>query len=291
MMLKIAMYMVITMVIRRFACQSIKTCWYFVPVVKWHVSCAHVCAVSSISSRLRLHHPLGHASAVAGRNFPRYNLIVTWTCSYFSLYIWFDNLLSVKILTTVTILCTVECRWGSYSRSRMYSSINDPGIGLLLLLATELQDIYIYICIWNLYFYDATTLHPLSSSLITHQLCNNYVYYLGVWSLHLWLTMSTVYHLEKALLNFSVVYDLQISFTRAMIYIMITDITNSVQNLPVPPVSTVKIFRLIYLLTTSEIMNAPEHRCFGNLSLKEHSALKDLKSDFNLILREADKEC
>ena len=36
-------------------------------------------------------------------------------------------------------------------------------------------------------------------------------------------------------------------------------------------------------------MNAPEHRSFGNLSFEERSALKDLKSNLNLIIREADK--
>ena len=42
---------------------------------------------------------------------------------------------------------------------------------------------------------------------------------------------------------------------------------------------------------TSEIMNAPEHKSYGNLSFEERSALKDLKSNVNLVIREADKGC
>ena len=40
---------------------------------------------------------------------------------------------------------------------------------------------------------------------------------------------------------------------------------------------------------TSDIMNAPEHKSYGNLSFEERSALKDLKSNVNLVIREADK--
>ena len=38
-------------------------------------------------------------------------------------------------------------------------------------------------------------------------------------------------------------------------------------------------------------MNAPEHKSYGNLSFEERSALKDLKSNVNLVIREADKGC
>ena len=42
-------------------------------------------------------------------------------------------------------------------------------------------------------------------------------------------------------------------------------------------------------IITSEIMNAPEHKSYDNLSFEEHSTLKDLKSNLNLVIREADK--
>ena len=42
-------------------------------------------------------------------------------------------------------------------------------------------------------------------------------------------------------------------------------------------------------IITSEIMNAPEHKSYGNLSFEERSALKDLKSNVNLVIRKADK--
>ena len=38
-------------------------------------------------------------------------------------------------------------------------------------------------------------------------------------------------------------------------------------------------------------MNAPEHKSYGNMSFEERSALKDLKSNVNLVIREADKGC
>ena len=38
-------------------------------------------------------------------------------------------------------------------------------------------------------------------------------------------------------------------------------------------------------------MNAPEHKSHGNLSFEERSALKDIKSNVNLVIREADKGC
>ena len=38
-------------------------------------------------------------------------------------------------------------------------------------------------------------------------------------------------------------------------------------------------------------MNAPEHKSYGNLSFEERSALKDLKSNVKLVIREADKGC
>ena len=36
-------------------------------------------------------------------------------------------------------------------------------------------------------------------------------------------------------------------------------------------------------------MNAPEHKSYGNLSFEERSALKDLRSNLDSIIREADK--
>ena len=36
-------------------------------------------------------------------------------------------------------------------------------------------------------------------------------------------------------------------------------------------------------------MNSPEHKSYGNLSFEERSALKNLKSNVNLVIREADK--
>ena len=44
-------------------------------------------------------------------------------------------------------------------------------------------------------------------------------------------------------------------------------------------------------IITSEIMNAPEDKSYVNLSFEESYALKDLKSNLNLIIREADKGC
>ena len=44
-------------------------------------------------------------------------------------------------------------------------------------------------------------------------------------------------------------------------------------------------------IISSEIMNATEHRIYGNLSFEERSSLKDLKSYLNLIIREADNGC
>ena len=41
-------------------------------------------------------------------------------------------------------------------------------------------------------------------------------------------------------------------------------------------------------IINSEIMNATEHESYGNLSFEERSALKDLKSNVNLVIREAD---
>ena len=38
-------------------------------------------------------------------------------------------------------------------------------------------------------------------------------------------------------------------------------------------------------------MNAPEHKSYGNQSFEERSTLKDLKSNLNLIIREADNGC
>ena len=38
-------------------------------------------------------------------------------------------------------------------------------------------------------------------------------------------------------------------------------------------------------------MNSPEHKFLGNLSVDERSALKDHKSNFKLVIREADKRC
>ena len=38
-------------------------------------------------------------------------------------------------------------------------------------------------------------------------------------------------------------------------------------------------------------MNAPEHKSYGSLSFEERSDYKDLKSNLNIIIREADKGC
>ena len=38
-------------------------------------------------------------------------------------------------------------------------------------------------------------------------------------------------------------------------------------------------------------MNAPEHKSYGNLSFEERSALKDLKSNVDLVISVADKGC
>ena len=38
-------------------------------------------------------------------------------------------------------------------------------------------------------------------------------------------------------------------------------------------------------------MNASEHKSYENLSFEERSVLKDLRSNLNLIIREADKGC
>ena len=44
-------------------------------------------------------------------------------------------------------------------------------------------------------------------------------------------------------------------------------------------------------IITSERMNAPEHRSYGNMSFEERSALKNLKCNVNLVIGEADKGC
>ena len=100
--------------------------------------------------------------------------------------------------------------------------------------------------------------------------------------------VSTVYHLEKALLNLNVACDLQ-------------NVHNSNydnrHNMFRPifswtPISKRDKFIDSYILIiTSEIMNATEHESYGNLSFEERSALKDLKSNVNLVIREADKGC
>ena len=45
------------------------------------------------------------------------------------------------------------------------------------------------------------------------------------------------------------------------------------------------------MIITGEIMNAPKHKLFGNLSFEERSAMKHIKSNLNLVIREADKGC
>ena len=124
--------------------------------------------------------------------------------------------------------------------------------------------------------------------------------YLVVWSLHLSLIVSTVCHLEKALLNLNGACDLHYFFTRQIILIMITDITSSVLDHPCFPVPTFSRFLfLLFLLLllfqlfldsyisiiTTVIMNEPEHKNYGNLSFGERSVLKDHKSNLNLIIR------
>ena len=44
-------------------------------------------------------------------------------------------------------------------------------------------------------------------------------------------------------------------------------------------------------MITSEIMNVPKHRSYADLSFEDRSALKDVKSNLSLIIREADKGC
>ena len=73
---------------------------------------------------------------------------------------------------------------------------------------------------------------------------------------------------------------------------MIADLTSSVINLPGLHFSNRdKFLDSCISIITSEIMNAPEHKSYGNLSFEERSALKDLKSNLNLFIREADKGC
>ena len=38
-------------------------------------------------------------------------------------------------------------------------------------------------------------------------------------------------------------------------------------------------------------MNVPKHKSYANLSFEDRSALKDVKSNLNLTIREADKGC
>ena len=104
--------------------------------------------------------------------------------------------------------------------------------------------------------------------------------------------VSTFYHLEKALVNLNVACDVQNFFTRQTNMIMIIDVASSVIGLPRLQFPTVTNFvELHNSIITSEIMNAPEYRSCGNLSFEELSALKDLKSNVNLVIREADKGC
>ena len=66
--------------------------------------------------------------------------------------------------------------------------------------------------------------------------------------------MSTVYHVDRALLNLNAICDLQNSFKRLIILIMITDIENSLT----PSSNCDKFIDVHMSITTSEIMDAPE---------------------------------
>lgn len=56
-----------------------------------------------------------------------------------------------------------------------------------------------------------------------------------------------------------------------------------------PPANRDKYLDSFISVVTSEIMRAPEHRAFGNLSLEERCALRDLGSNFSVVIRQADK--
>ncbi|KAJ8037466.1 hypothetical protein HOLleu_18283 [Holothuria leucospilota] len=56
-----------------------------------------------------------------------------------------------------------------------------------------------------------------------------------------------------------------------------------------PPANRDKYLDSFISVVTSEIMRAPEHRAFGNLSSEERCALRDLSSNFNVVIKQADK--
>ncbi|KAJ8031266.1 Deleted in malignant brain tumors 1 protein [Holothuria leucospilota] len=56
-----------------------------------------------------------------------------------------------------------------------------------------------------------------------------------------------------------------------------------------PPANRDKYLDSFISVVTSEIMSAPEHKAFGNLSSDEHRAMRDLKYNFNVVIRQADK--
>ncbi|KAJ8039742.1 hypothetical protein HOLleu_13841 [Holothuria leucospilota] len=56
-----------------------------------------------------------------------------------------------------------------------------------------------------------------------------------------------------------------------------------------PPANRDKYLDSFIAVVTSEIMSAPEHKAFGNLSSDEHRAMRDLKYNFNVVIRQADK--
>ncbi|KAJ8029212.1 hypothetical protein HOLleu_28550 [Holothuria leucospilota] len=56
-----------------------------------------------------------------------------------------------------------------------------------------------------------------------------------------------------------------------------------------PPANRDKYLDSFISVVTSKIMRAPEHKAFGNLSSEESCALRNLKSNFNVVIRQADK--
>ena len=56
-----------------------------------------------------------------------------------------------------------------------------------------------------------------------------------------------------------------------------------------PPANRDKYLDTFVGLITSEIMNAPEQKAYGNLNAEERDALRNLQSDQNIVVREADK--
>lgn len=61
------------------------------------------------------------------------------------------------------------------------------------------------------------------------------------------------------------------------------------KSLWTPPANRDKYLDSFISVVPSEIMSAPEDKAFGNLSSEERCALRDLKSNFNVEIRQADK--